>query len=65
MQLVVLILPILVEVWFGIFRVQLQEEQKVSRGRDADSAPRFPGSSPGQQPSWLPDLPSPHCLKEL
>lgn len=40
MELIVLILAILIEVWFSIFRVQLQKEQKVGRGREVDSHPQ-------------------------
>lgn len=63
MQLVVLILAILVEVWFRIFRVQLQKERKVRRGKEAKWRPPVPQLLPSQQPSLLPGLPKPRSLQ--
>lgn len=63
MQLVVLVLAVLVEVRFSILRVQLQREQKVGRGWEADSPLPFLSSSSSQQPSLIPDLSRPHCLQ--
>lgn len=58
MQLVVLILAVLVEVWFSIFRVQLQKERKVRRGKEAKGCPQSPSSSLASSPRCSQAFPS-------